>query len=221
MIPDLLNHPEPSALVDTVSPEQVLLALRKLEATDAWPEWTLKLLDYLSVVWSAEAVARPADREGVAELQTLINYALERTANAARLPDSWRQRWQAINDVLESRRMELAGRNPALVLGRKHVDTLLEMLAGGEKGQTYLTAGLKMRGIEISAGRLSQLISLLEGHGLLERRRVGRENQIKLTEEGTRNVPALEPVPVMVAATAQRHGFVGILSGSYPDLKAA
>lgn len=190
MIPDLLSHPEPSALADTATPEQVLLALREMAPEDAWPDWTLRLLDYLMVVWSAEAVARPADREGIAELQTFINYALERTANAARLPDSWRQRWQAINDVLESRRMDLAGRNPDMVLGRKHVDTLLKMLEIGERSQADVSASLKMRGIEITPGRLSQLLSLLEGHGLVERRRVGRENQVKLTEEGRRNVPA-------------------------------
>lgn len=195
MIPDLLSHPEPSALADTATPEQVLLALREMAPEDAWPDWTLRLLDYLMVVWSAEAVARPADREGIAELQTFINYALERTANAARLPDSWRQRWQAINDVLESRRMDLAGRNPDMVLGRKHVDTLLKMLEIGERSQADVSASLKMRGIEITPGRLSQLLSLLEGHGLVERRRVGRENQIKLTEEGRRSLPIPEPEP--------------------------
>ncbi|MBL8470926.1 MAG: helix-turn-helix transcriptional regulator [Rhodocyclaceae bacterium] len=203
MIPHLLNHPDPGRLVASSSPEEVVDALRQLGAEDPWPDWSLRLLDRLFIVWSAAAIARHSDEQGIAELQSALAYACTRARNAATLPESWRARWQAASDMLESRRQGLQGRDPDLILGRKHVQTLLGMLGAQETAQSDLAAALSGQGVDITPGRLSQLLSLMESHGLLEKRKDGRENRLKLSEQGAKYAPA----PAAAAPAPHPDGF--------------
>ncbi|MEY2632030.1 MAG: hypothetical protein RIR00_684 [Pseudomonadota bacterium] len=219
MIPELLQHPDPGQLVTTTSPEDIVRALRELEAEDAWPEWTLELLDRLFIVWAVTAIVRRGDEQGLAELQSTLDYACHRTRNRSALPETSRQRWLIVSDMLEARRQGLIGRDPDLILNRKHVRRLLSLLQAGETAQAELAAALVKQGVEVSDGRLSQLLSLMEGHGLLEKRKDGRENRVKLTDDGKRHTQEQTPQASPATPAKNGKGFMHLLRGDYEELE--
>ena len=192
MTPELLHHPDPAQLSSITSPAEILAAVRQFGVDDDWSPRALQTLDHLLVVWTANTAARPDDVEGIAELQQLIDYVRHRSANRQHLPLASQSRWEALHDVLESRRHAIAGRQPERILDRAHVRAILGLIGTGTT-QRELTAGLQGRDINISSGRLSQLLSLMEAHGLIDRRREGRENRLSLTPAGQQAAPAPAP----------------------------
>lgn len=192
MTPELLHHPDPAQLSSVTSTAEILAAVRQFGADDGWSPRALQTLDHLLVVWTANTAARPDDVEGIAELQQLIDYVRHRSANRQHLPLASQSRWEALHDVLESRRHAIAGRQPERILDRAHVRAILGLIGTGTT-QRELTAGLQGRDIDISPGRLSQLLSLMEAHGLIDRRREGRENRLSLTPAGQQAAPAPAP----------------------------
>lgn len=192
MTPELLHHPDPAQLSSVTSTAEILAAVRQFGADDGWSPRALQTLDHLLVVWTANTAARPDDVEGIAELQQLIDYVRHRSANRQHLPPASQNRWEALHDVLESRRHAIAGRQPERILERAHVRAILDLIGTGTT-QRELTAGLQGRDINISSGRLSQLLSLMEAHGLIDRRREGRENRLSLTPAGQQAAPAPAP----------------------------
>lgn len=192
MTPELLHHPDPAQLSSVTSTAEILAAVRQFGADDGWSPRALQTLDHLLVVWTANTAARPDDVEGIAELQQLIDYVRHRSANRQHLPLASQSRWEALHDVLESRRHAIAGRQPERILDRAHVRAILGLIGTGTT-QRELTAGLQGRDIDISPGRLSQLLSLMEAHGLIDRRREGRENRLSLTPTGQQAAPAPAP----------------------------
>ena len=192
MTPELLHHPDPAQLSSITSTAEILEAVRQFGANDGWSPRALQTLDHLLVVWTANTAARPDDVEGIAELQQLIDYVRHRSTNGHRLPPASQNRWAALHDVLESRRHAIDGRQPDRILKRAHVRAILDLIGTGTT-QRELTAGLQGRDIDISPGRLSQLLSLMEAHGLIDRRREGRENRLSLTPAGQQAAPAPAP----------------------------
>lgn len=192
MTPELLHHPDPAQLSSITSTAEILAAVRQFGANDGWSPRALQTLDHLLVVWTANTAARPDDVEGIAELQQLIDYVRHRSANRQHLPLASQSRWEALHDVLESRRHAIAGRQPERILDRAHVRAILGLIGTGTT-QRELTAGLQGRDINISSGRLSQLLSLMEAHGLIDRKREGRENRLSLTPAGQQAAPAPAP----------------------------
>lgn len=192
MTPELLHHPDPAQLSSITSTAEILAAVRQFGANDDWSPRALQTLDHLLVVWTANTAARPDDVEGIAELQQLIDYVRHRSANRQHLPLASQSRWEALHDVLESRRHAIAGRQPERILDRAHVRAILGLIGTGTT-QRELTAGLQGRDINISSGRLSQLLSLMEAHDLIDRRREGRENRLSLTPAGQQAAPAPAP----------------------------
>lgn len=192
MTPELLHHPDPAQLSSITSTAEILAAVRQFGADDDWSPRALQTLDKLLVVWTANTTARPDDTEGIAELQRLIDYVRHRSANRQQLPPASQNRWEALHDVLESRRHAIDGRQPERILKRAHVRAILGLIGTGTT-QRELTAGLQGSDINISPGRLSQLLSLLEAHGLIGRRREGRENRLSLTPAGQQAAPAPAP----------------------------
>jgi len=96
---------DPVLFVDRSTPSELLEAIRTLEK---WDEQTLDMANLLISVWSADAIARPNDREGISELQRLIHSALDGVNSSASLPEEYRFRWLEASDILESRRLNLA-----------------------------------------------------------------------------------------------------------------
>ena len=192
MTPELLHHPDPAQLSSITSTAEILAAVRQFGANDGWSPRALQTLDHLLVVWTANTAARPDDVEGIAELQQLIDYVRHRSANRQHLPLASQSRWEALHDGLESRRHAIAGRQPERILDRAHVRAILGLIGTGTT-QRERTAGLQGRDINISSGRLSQLLSLMEAHGLIDRRREGRDNRLSLTPAGQQAAPAPAP----------------------------
>ncbi|HNA45525.1 MAG TPA: hypothetical protein PK312_00010 [Nitrospira sp.] len=205
MLADLFLAPDPTRVADTATVQDVLDALRACTAEDGWPAEARDVLDFVLTVWVADSTARPNDREGVAELQRLVRYALERARNRHAVPEAFRTRWQGFFDVLEARRRTLVGRDPALILDRRHVRELLAAIGHAGSTQQAVTETLKSQDRVLTSGRLSQLLTLLEAHGLITRQRTGRENRLMLTEAGRPHVQAAQP------ASPSKRGFANKL----------
>ena len=149
MTPELLHHPDPAQLSSITSTAEILAAVRQFGANDGWSPRALQTLDHLLVVWTANTAARPDDVEGIAELQQLIDYVRHRSANRQHLPLASQSRWEALHDVLESRRHAIAGRQPERILDRAHVRAILGLIGTGTT-QRELTAGLQRPDIDIN-----------------------------------------------------------------------
>jgi len=176
-----LNVSDPAMLVDRSTAAELLAAIRSL---DTWNETSLKVVNRLISVWSARAIASVSDREGISELQRIIHYALNRANSMATLPEEFRYRWQEASDMLEARRLNLAHANPEGQLSRLHVDKIIRLLfnAGGrEMSQSELASRLD---VKLTSGRITQLLGPLEAHGLISKRKHGRDNLLRLTEIG-------------------------------------
>ncbi len=176
-----LNVSDPAMLVDRSTAAELLAAIRSL---DTWNETALKVANRLISVWSARAIASVSDREGISELQRIIHYALNRANSMATLPEEFRYRWQEASDMLEARRLNLAHANPEGQLSRLHVDKIIRLLfnAGGrEMSQSELASRLD---VKLTSGRITQLLGPLEAHGLISKRKHGRDNLLQLTETG-------------------------------------
>lgn len=179
-----LHTNDPALLADRATPAQLAAAIHRLHE---WDEPALATADLLIAVWSARAIARPNDREGIAELQRLIQRALAEGATGCTPPPEYAHRWQAIGDLLQARWLNLAHANPEAQLRRRHVPEVLAFLdrADGEAMQSAL-----LEYLGVSAGRITQILGPLEGHGLIERQRKGRDNILRLTALGKQLVPA-------------------------------
>ncbi len=116
---------DPVLFVDRSMPSELLEAIRTLEK---WDEQALDMANLLISVWSADAIARPNDREGISELQRLIHSALDGVNSSASLPEEYRFRWLEASDMLESRRLNLAHADPEVLLRRRHVPEILQLL---------------------------------------------------------------------------------------------
>jgi len=165
----------------------------------------LDMANLLITVWSADAIARPNDREGISELQRLIHGALEGVNAAASLPEEFRFRWLEASDMLESRRLNLAHADPEVLLRRRHVPEILQMLSG--KGRCELPQLDLVKKLGVSAGRVTQLIGNLESSGLVAKRKHGRDILLQLTESGRKHATSAAP-----KTAAPVTGFRGLFS---------
>lgn len=174
-----LNISDPAMLVERATPAELLSAIREILT---WDETTLKVTNRLISVWSARAIANPNDREGISEIQRLIHYTLNRATSSGSLPEEFRHRWQQASDILEARRLNLAHADPEAQLNRLHVPEILQLLL--KAGSRELPQSDLVKHLEVTTGRVTQLIGPLEANGLISKRKHGRDNLLKLTETG-------------------------------------
>ena len=120
-----LHANDPLLFVDRAIPSELLEAIKKLER---WDEQALDMANLLITVWSADAIARANDREGISELQRIIHFTLHRASSLSTLPEEFRCRWQEASDMLEARRLNLAHADPETQLNRTHVREILQWL---------------------------------------------------------------------------------------------
>lgn len=164
-----LDGHRPERLVDELDTGGLLDAVLGI---DAWSERRLGAVDYVLRHWTAQFAARN-DARSVAELQSLIGHILERRPP----PEPYAHRWRALDDALEARRLTLAARDPGRVAGLKHVSRILDHLR--DAGPTRQGDLREQLGLDISISRLSQIVSLMEAHGLVEIEQRGRENFVR------------------------------------------
>jgi DNA-binding MarR family transcriptional regulator len=91
-----------------------------------------------------------------------------------------RSRWQALRDLLESRRLSIGGAHSGRAHNLLHAKPILQYLEGGEATQTELRETLKL-----SAARLSQVLAVMEEGGLIRRKKQGKGNLITLPESAS------------------------------------
>ncbi len=192
---------DPVLFVDRSTPSELLEAIRTLEK---WDEQTLDMANLLIPVWSADAIARPNDREGISELQRLIHSALDGVNSSASLPEEYRFRWLEASDILESRRLNLAHADPEVLLRRRHVPEILQLLL--ETGNRELPQLYLINKLGVSAGRVTQLIGNLESCGLVTKRKHGRDILLQLTDIGRKHAASAQKTAPSVT------GFCGLLS---------
>jgi DNA-binding transcriptional ArsR family regulator len=155
-----------SALASTVEPAQ---ALEAIVACDDLTEPQCAAFDYALSYWVLEALQRPADADGVLLLADLCAACTLRTP-----PDAlaFRSALAAYRNLLENKRLAIAA--PVQPGKLRHAERLLAWLARqGEVAQPRVVQFL-----QLSEGRVSQLLAALEAAGWVRRRRVGRENLV-------------------------------------------
>ena len=197
-----LNVSDPAMLVDRSTAAELLAAIRSL---DTWNETALKVANRLISVWSARVIAGVNDREGISELQRIIHYALNRANSMATLPEEFRYRWQEASDMLEARRLNLAYADPEAQLNRTHVPEILQWLLSN--GNRELPQSELVTHLEVTAGRVTQLIGPLESSGLVTKRKQGRDILLQLTESGRKHATSAAP-----KSAAPARGFGGLFS---------
>lgn len=172
-------HASPEWIVDTLEPRALLAEARALPA---WDDEVRANIDHALCQWVRNACARNNDQEGLLELQSVLGClldGLEQNLEANRV-DGLRSRWQGFLDLLEAHRIVLAARDPDGVRQRKHVAPILAALAAGETEQKALREQ-----VGLSESRLTQLLHLMEAHGLIVRRKQGRTNLVRLAVVGS------------------------------------
>ncbi|MBL8446945.1 MAG: MarR family transcriptional regulator [Zoogloeaceae bacterium] len=183
-----LRSDEPAHLATFASAQELVQASRALEA---WDDTTAGNADLILVVLATRACARKGDREEIGAVQRAITNLTSQARAAATLPPEYRARWLGFADILEARRLQLAAAAPDALLSRRHVPEILQLAIethGGLK-QSEISERL---GAKVSPGRISQLLTLMESHGLIERTRTGRDNLVK-APESARNVAPQPP----------------------------
>lgn len=197
-----LHTDDIALLVDCGAPAALANAIRHMEE---WDTHSMEAANRLLSVWSARVIARPNDREGIAELQRLIHYALKGSSAPSGLSDEYVHRWQATSDLLEARRLNLAHAAPEAQLSRRHVPQILQFLSQA-RNQEVLQSELVAH-LGISAGRVTQIIGPMESHGLIVKQRTGRDNTLRLTEKGQELVAGSQP-PVSTPAKPRAGSFL-------------
>lgn len=178
---------DPLDLAGQSDPAQALVALRGLKVLT---QAQMHTLDLCLHQWVMTVLLRPHDGEGIAEVQTLCGRAQRLAQRSDQAPGaSYAARWKAWDDLLEGRRYALqaqAARQepPAQLL---HEEAILQRVAQGACPQSELVTLLG-----ITAGRVSQLMGILEARGKIVRQRKGKESWVSLPAQ-----------PVQPAAPAQ------------------
>ena len=165
-----LDTQRPERLVNELDAGGLIAAVL---AIDRWSERRLAAVDYVLSHWTAHIAARQ-DARSVAELQSVIGQILERRSP----PDSYGHRWHALDDTLEARRLTLAARDPEHVMGMRHVRSILDHLHN--EGPTRQGDLLERLRLGVSVSRLSQIVKVMEAHGLVEVEQRGRESFLRV-----------------------------------------
>lgn len=153
---------------------------RAVKSLQAWDDKTLQWSDAILTEWITDSLANPADREGWAELHGLIQrlqsiQALDsQPENTRTAVDSYYFRWNGLADLLAARIHRHDHHSPDEIEGRTHMAELRDLLAG----RTELPTKTIQESLQLTASRLSQLLSLAEAAGLIARRKQGRERLV-------------------------------------------
>ena len=161
----------PDDLAERSEPAEALTAVR---AQDNLNAQQLAALDVFLNHWVLAVLQRPNDREGVLELQQLCELAHD-LADASTEAQAFRPRLEAFGDLLEGKRRTLQAVATGVPFKLFHEDNILHTLANGETKQADLVVQLKL-----SAGRVSQILGVMESKSQIVRARRGKESWVAL-----------------------------------------
>lgn len=179
---------DPERLLDEYQPEDLFAAAKALQS---WNPRALEIADLAIADWASAALARPRDRESLAEIHSLIQRLQVIQPTEQQPPEldaaTRYQRWDGIAQLLETRAHSLDHHRAEDVEQRSHMPALKQALASADRGQGVRTQAL-LKALDLSKARLSQLLALAEAAGLIERRKQGREHWVNAA--GPWRVPA-------------------------------
>lgn len=161
----------PDDLAEQSEPAQALAAVR---AQDELTAAQLAVLDVYLNHWVLAILLRPQDREGVLELHQLCELAQDL---AQKVPEAqaFCPRFEAFADLLEGKRRVLQAKLVEMPFKLLHEDAILAQANGEGCKQSDLVTALNL-----SAGRISQLLGVLEAQGKILRQRKGKESWVSL-----------------------------------------
>ena len=178
----ILDQIGPERLTDESDPAALAT---EVEALERWTPRRLAVIDDVLTSWVADAIGRRNDREGLIALQGAIERILQATPSRAdssmREPDDktaadYARRWKGFSDAIEARDITLAERAPQRVRKLTHVGQIEAMIPEiGEIKQSEIQVRLGL-----TPSRLSQVLALMEAHGLIVWRKDKEENYISL-----------------------------------------
>ena len=176
----LLDRTRPEALIDYATPLELA---RAVETITEWTPRRLTVVDEVLSNWVADTIARPNDEEGLAALESGIARILDAPASRAAginqvEPDDapqFAQRWRAFSDAVRARHLKVEERAPERVRGMKHVSTIENLIRSGAAKQSEIQSKM-----QLTPSRLSQVLSLMESNGLIERRSEGKEKIVSV-----------------------------------------
>jgi len=189
----LQHHPDD--LIERFEPAEALALLR--QQTALAPEQLPKLDVYLHH-WTLVLLQRANDPEGVQEMLSLCEMASDLAPTDAK-GSAMQQRWSGFEDLQEGKRRYLQAKRSAAPLQLKQQDTILQTLAesdGGRVKQQTLASRL-----QLSKGRVSQILGVLESRGLINRQREGKESWVSLAMPSEApHAPASTPAATHIGA---------------------
>lgn len=167
------RHPED--LAEQSEPAEALAALRALDELTAAQ---IAAMDVYLNHWVLVVLLRPQDHDGILEVQQLCGLAGVLSGSAAET-EVFRVRWKAFGDLLEGKRTALQVNAAEASFKLLHEDAILKRASQPDCKQTDLVKELKL-----SAGRVSQLLGVLEAQGKIVRQRKGKECRVSLPAAG-------------------------------------
>lgn len=168
-------------IIERYDPWEIKASLRSLVSLT--PMQAEKLNLYLDE-WTLTMLTRPNDPRGVEEVLSLCELASDIVGHANNLSP----RWAAYESLLEGKRLRLqANETRGKASGsltdynqQQHQSIMSEVRSSpsGFVTQDYLRVKL-----QLTPGRISQILSLMEDHGLIHRTRNGKTNEVRLARE--------------------------------------
>jgi DNA-binding MarR family transcriptional regulator len=173
---------------------------RTLDEADA------RTLDHVYRHRLLRSILRRAPEEELLALAVHLRVVVLPSARPAldTLGAPWSRIWDAYAELLESRVAVMRAQDPEAVLGRAHVmGVLARVRAGGDSGVAQQDLLDPPR---LKKANLTRVLHLMEANELIERRLVGRENQVFLGEAGRRLAGAAPSAAAPAEEVAERPG---------------
>lgn len=207
----------PDDLIERSEPLHALAWLRQPSTTLDAP--ALGKLDLFLHHWVLVLLQRPADAQGVLELMSLCQVARSRAAGAPGA-EAMVQRWQAFEDLLEGRRLALRAAVAAPAAPLRQEAAIRDFIQA--RPQQRATQAELAAHLGLSAGRVSQILGVLESRGLVTRQRQGQENWVRWVALQGAASPAAGPTPARPAPPAgDRPGHLGAQVFALPQTRQA
>jgi hypothetical protein len=178
------------------SPAELAEALRGCQRLDKAAQ---EKIDFVLIDWIMLTISRPADLEGVLELHKICRRARNLLGDQP-LEQAMAMRWQGFADVLEAKNLAIRWAKSEAEAGNEllHEPIILRKLAEGEMRQSEFIELL-----QLSAGRVSQILAALEVRRKISRAKRGKESWVSLLQGESAARPIAEPVAIKTRVPAQ------------------
>lgn len=175
------------------SPAELAEALHNCQQLD---EAAQEKIDFVLIDWIMLTISRPLDLEGVLELHKICRRARNLLGDKP-LEQAMALRWQGFADVLEAKNLAIRWAKSEAEAGNTllHEPAILEKLAQGAVRQSEFVEFL-----QLSAGRVSQILAALEVRGKISRVKRGKESWVSLPQSLALPTLPEKPAPLGVPA---------------------